>query len=169
MGHAGVGSITHFSCLLFNSLLGIKPVMVPYNGSAPATNALVAGHVDYMCGAAPDVVPQAQGATIKVLAVSSAERNRALPNVPTSKEAGMPEFQVSAWFALFAPKDTPRPILDRLSEALDKALDEESVRKRITELGCDVPEKARRGQQPLTTLMRSEIARWVPVIKAASK
>jgi tripartite-type tricarboxylate transporter receptor subunit TctC len=169
MGHAGVGSIAHFSCLFFNSLLGIKPAMVPYGGSAPAMNALVAGHVDYMCGNVPDVIPQAQGGTIKVLAVSSAERNRSLPNVPTSKEAGMPEFQVSAWYALFAPKDTPRPILDRLSEALEKALDDEAVRNRIIELGCEVPEKAKRGQQSLATLMKTEIARWVPLIRAANK
>jgi tripartite-type tricarboxylate transporter receptor subunit TctC len=169
MGHGGVGSISHFSCLLFNSLLGIKPAMVPFSGTAPATNALVAGHVDYMCGNAPDVIPQALGNTIKVFAVSTSERNQALPNVPTSKEAGMPEFHVSAWYALFAPKDTPRSILDRLSDALDKALNDDNVRKRIVELGCEVPERARHGQQPLAALMRTEIARWVPLIKAANQ
>jgi tripartite-type tricarboxylate transporter receptor subunit TctC len=122
-----------------------------------------------MCGGAPDVIPQAQGGTIKVFAVSSAERNPALPNVPTSKEAGMPEFQISSWNALFAPKNTPRPILDRLSEAVDKALDDDAVRKRITEIGCDVPEKARRGQQALAAILKNEIVRWVPVIKAANR
>jgi tripartite-type tricarboxylate transporter receptor subunit TctC len=122
-----------------------------------------------MCGGAPDVIPQAQGGTIKAFAVSSAERNPALPNVPTSKEAGMPEFQISAWNALFAPKNTPTPILDRLSEAVDKALDDDAVRKRITEIGCYVPEKARRGQQALAALVKNEIVRWVPVIKAANK
>ena len=122
-----------------------------------------------MCGGAPDVIPQAQGGTIKAFAVSSAERNPALPNVPTSKEAGMPEFQISAWNALFAPKNTPTPILDRLSEAVDKALDDDAVRKRIIEVGCGVPGKARRGQQALATLMKNEIVRWVPVIKAANR
>jgi tripartite-type tricarboxylate transporter receptor subunit TctC len=169
MGHAGVGSITHFSGLLFNSLIGVKPVMVPYTGTALATNALIAGYVDYMTGLAPDVIPQAQAGTIKAFAVSSPERNPALPNVPTSAEAGMPEFQVSAWFALFAPKGTPNPILDRLSEALDRALDDEAVRKRIIGIGCEVPEKAKRGRQALTTLLKKEIARWVPVIKAANR
>lgn len=168
MGHAGVGSITHFSGLLFNSLIGIKPAMVPFTGTAPATNALIAGDVDYMTGLAPDVIPQAQAGTIKVFAVSSTERNPALSNVPTSEEAGMPEFQVSAWIALFAPKNTPSPILDRLSDALDKALDDGAVRKRIIEIGCEVPGKARRGRQALTSLLPKEIARWVPVIKAAN-
>jgi tripartite-type tricarboxylate transporter receptor subunit TctC len=169
MGHGGVGGVTHFTGLLFNSLLGIRPTMVPYNGSAPATNALIAGYVDYMSGAAPDVIPQVKAGTIKAFAVSSAGRDPSLPNVPTSKEAGMPEFQVSAWYALFAPKNTPSPILDRLSEALDKALADETVSKRITDIGCDVPEKARWGQQALATLMKNEVARWVPVIKAANK
>jgi tripartite-type tricarboxylate transporter receptor subunit TctC len=168
MGHGGVGSISHFSCLLFNSLVGIKPAMVPFGGTGPATNALIARHVDYMCGNAPDVIPQAQAGTIKVFAVSTVERNRALPDVPTAREVGLPDFDVSAWYALFAPKATPRAIVDQLSAALDKALDEDNVRKRIIDLGCEVPEKARRGQQPLATLVRTEIARWVPLIKAAN-
>jgi tripartite-type tricarboxylate transporter receptor subunit TctC len=168
MGHAGVGSISHFSCLLFNSLVGIKPAMVPFGGTGPATNALIAGHVDYMCGNAPDVIPQAQAGTIKVFAVSTVGRNRALPDVPTAREAELPNFEVSAWYALFAPKATPKSIVDQLSAALDKTLDDENTRKRIIDLGCEVPEKARRGQQPLATLLRTEIARWVPLIKAAN-
>jgi tripartite-type tricarboxylate transporter receptor subunit TctC len=168
MSHAGVGSVTHFTCLLFNSLLEIKPVLVPFNSSALAMNAVIAGHVDYMCGTSPDVIPQIQSGGIKVFAVGSVKRLPTLPNVPTSKEAGLPEFLASPWFALFAPKDTPRPILDRLTDALDRALDDENVPKRLLELGCDVPEKARRGQQPLASLIRSDIARWVPVIKAAN-
>jgi tripartite-type tricarboxylate transporter receptor subunit TctC len=169
MGHGGVGSISHFTCLLFNSLLGIKPAMVPFGGTGPATNALIAGHVDYMCGNAPDVVPQAQAGMIKVFAVSTVGRNRALPNVPTAEEAGLPGFQVSAWYALFAPRDTSRPIIDRLSEALDRALEDENVRTRIIELGCEVPERAKRGQQPLAALMKTEIARLLPLIQAANK
>jgi len=84
-----------------------------------------------MCNTILDVVQQVQGGTLKAYAIGTAERSPALPNVPTSKEAGLPEFQVSAWHALFAPKGTPKPILDKLSDALDKALDDESVRKRL--------------------------------------
>ena len=90
-----------------------------------------------------------------------------LPDVPTSKEAGLPEFQASAWNALFAPKGTPKPILDKLTDALDKALDDATTRKRLLELGSDIPDKARRGQQPLAALVKGEIAKWTPIIKAA--
>jgi tripartite-type tricarboxylate transporter receptor subunit TctC len=168
MAHAGVGSITHFTCLLLNSTLGVKPTMVPFNGAGPAVNALVGSQVDYMCDTIPDIVQQVQGGTIKAYAIGTTERNLALPNVPTSKEAGLPEFQASAWYALFAPKGTPKAILDKLTGALDKALDDETVRKRLLDLGCDIPNKTKRGQQALTELVKSEIARWTPVIKAAN-
>jgi len=166
--HAGVGSITHFSCLLLNSILSVKPTLVPFTGAAPAINALIGGQVDYMCNTILDVVQQVQGGTLKAYAIGTAERSPALPNVPTSKEAGLPEFQVSAWHALFAPKGTPKPILDKLSDALDKALDDENVRKRLFDLGCDIPGHIRRGRQPLAALVKSEIARWTPIIEAAN-
>jgi tripartite-type tricarboxylate transporter receptor subunit TctC len=86
----------------------------------------------------------------------------------TSKEAGLPAFDASAWNALFAPKNTPKAVLGRLTDALDKALDDETVRKRLRDLGCDLPDKARRGPEPLAALVKSEIARWTPIIKAAS-
>jgi tripartite-type tricarboxylate transporter receptor subunit TctC len=123
MAHAGVGSVAFTTCLLLNSILGVKPTLVPYNGTGPAMIALVGGQVDYMCDQVVNVVPQVQGGTIKAYAVGTAERNPALPDVPTSKEAGLPEFQASAWNGLFAPKGTPQPILDKLSDALSKALD----------------------------------------------
>ena len=87
--------------------------------------------------------------------------------MPTTVEAGLPEFQTSAWFALFAPSGTPKPILDRLSDALDRALDDDVIGKRMVALASEIPAKPRRGQQPLQALVKSEIARWTPVIKAA--
>ena len=168
MAHAGVGSIAHVTCLLLNSILGVKPTQVPFTGGAPAINALIGGQVDYMCNTIPDVIAQVQGGTIKVYAISSADRNPTLPNVPTAKEAGLPEFQVSAWNALFAPKGTPKPVLDKLTDALDNALDDTNVIKRLVDLGCDIPDKASRGQGPLAAIVKSEIARWAPIIKAAN-
>jgi tripartite-type tricarboxylate transporter receptor subunit TctC len=168
VSHAGVGSISHFTCVLLSSMLGVRPTMVPFNGAAPAVNALIGNQVDYMCDSISDVVQQVQSGTIKAYAIGTATRNPALPNVPTSKEAGLPEFQASGWYALFAPKRTPKPILDQLTDALDKALDDENVRRRLLELGCDIPDKARRGQQPLAVLVKGEIARWTPIIKAAN-
>jgi tripartite-type tricarboxylate transporter receptor subunit TctC len=168
VAHAGVGSITHTTCLLLNSLLGVKPTFVPFTGAAPAMNALLGGQIDYICNAIPDAVAQVQSGTAKGYAISTADRSPALPNVPTAKEAGLPEFQASAWNALFAPKGTPQPVLDKLSDSLDKALDDENVRKRLLDLGCDIPDKTKRGPQPLAALVKSEIARWTPIINSAN-
>jgi len=120
-----------------------------------------------MCDQIVNVVSQVQGGTIKAYAIGTAERNPALPDIPTTREAGLPEFQASAWNALFAPKTTPRPIVDKLADALDKALDDETTRKRLLELGSDLPSKERRGSAALAALVKSEIARWTPIINAA--
>jgi len=167
MAHAGVGSVSFTTCLLLNSMLGVKPTSIPFNGTGPALTALISGQVDYMCDQIVNVVQQVLAGQIKAYAIGTPERSPALPNVPTSKEAGLPEFQAQAWNALFAPKDTPKPILDKLTDALDKALDDEHTRQRLLELGSVLPGKAERGQQPLAALVKSEIERWTPIIKAA--
>jgi len=168
VAHAGVGSITHTTCLLLHSLLGVRLTLVPFNGAAPAMNALLGGQVDYISNAIPDAVQPILSGLAKGYAISTGERSPSLPNVPTSKEAGLPEFDASAWNALFAPKGTPKAVLDTLTVALDKALDDETVRKRLFEIGCDIPVKSKRGQQPLAVLVKSEIARWTPIITASS-
>jgi tripartite-type tricarboxylate transporter receptor subunit TctC len=166
--HAGVGSIFFTSCLLLNSIIGAKPTPVPFNGGAPAMNALVGGQVDYMCADIITGGTHHEGGKIKVYAVASAARNPALPGVPTTVEGGLPEFQVAAWNGLFAPKGTPKAVLDKLVDALDKALDDEASRKRMLVLGSDIPEKAKRGPAPFLALVKSEIARWSPIIEAAN-
>ena len=131
-------------------------------------NALVGGQVDYMCADVALSISQLQAGTIKAFAVGTAERNTMLPNVPTSNEAGLPEFRASAWNGLFAPKATPKPVLERLAGALDKALDDANTRKHLQELGSDIPDKASRGPQPLAALVKSEIAKWTPIINSAN-
>jgi tripartite-type tricarboxylate transporter receptor subunit TctC len=167
MAHAGVGSVSFTTCLLLNHILKVKPTSVPYQGTGPSMNALVGGQVDYMCDQIVNAVPQILGGTIKAYAIGTDERNASLPNVPTTKEAGLPEFQASAWNALFAPKDTPKAVVEKLSAALDKALDDETTRKRLLELGSDIPGKDGRGGAALSTLVQAEIAKWTPVIRAA--
>ena len=167
MAHAGVGSVSFTTCLLLNSILGVKPTTVPYNGTGPAMNALVGGQVDYMCDQIVNVVPQVARRTIKAYAIAAAAKNPALPDLPTTKEAGLPEFEVSAWHALFAPKRTPKPILDKLTDALDKGLSDDTTRQRLFDLGSDIPDAPQRGQEALATLVKNEIARWTPLIKAA--
>jgi tripartite-type tricarboxylate transporter receptor subunit TctC len=166
--HAGVGSIFFTTCLLLNSIVGVNPTLVPFNGGAPAMNALVAGQVDYMCADIITGGAHLEAGRIKIYAIASAERNAALASVPTTVEAGLPEFQVSAWNGLFAPKATPKLVIDTLADALDKALDDDATRKRLLVLGCDIPAKPKRGPQPFLALVKSEIARWTPIIQAAN-
>jgi tripartite-type tricarboxylate transporter receptor subunit TctC len=169
VGHSGVGSLLFTYALLLNSLLGVKPTMVPFTGAAPGANALVGGQIDYMLNGISDVGQQVQAGTIKAYAIAAPERHPALPNVPTTLEAGLPEFLALPWIALFAPKGTPQPIRDKLTDVLDRALDDENVRRRLVEIGGTIPAEAKRGQQPLAALVKSEIARWTPIIEAANK
>jgi tripartite-type tricarboxylate transporter receptor subunit TctC len=168
MAHAGVGSVSYSSCELLSSVLDIKPVGVPFNGTGPAMNALVGGQVDYMCDQIVNAVPQINGGTIKAYAIATAERNPSLPDLPTTAEAGLPKYQASAWNAIFAPKGTPAPILAKLNAAVVKALDDENVRKRLLDLGSDIPKTEARTQAALAALVKSEIEKWSAVLKPAT-
>ena len=165
--HAGVGSIFFTTCLMLNGIIGAKPTQVPFNGGAPAMNALVGGQVDYMCADIITGGTHHESGAIKVLGIAAKEPNPALPGVPTTAQGGLPEFQVSAWNGFLAPKGTPKPVIDRLADALDKALDDDATRKRMLVLGCDIPEKSQRGPAPFLALIKREIDRWSPIIKAA--
>jgi tripartite-type tricarboxylate transporter receptor subunit TctC len=165
--NAGVGSVSHTTCTLFQSMTGTKFTRVPYRGTGPALNDLVAGQVDFGCDQIVNLVPQIQAGTIKAIAIATKERSPSLPDVPTTKEGGLPEYEVSAWNAVFAPKGTPKEITAKLVDALDKALSEENTRKRLLELGGIIPEGADRGPQALQKLVENEVARWTPVLKAA--
>ena len=112
-GHAGVGSISHVSGTVFNAQFGLKPALVAYRGTAPALNDLVGGQIDYMVDQSLNVIPQIKGGTIKVYAVAASARLESIPDVPTTKEAGV-DFIFSAWNAMVAPKGTPKAIVDKL-------------------------------------------------------
>jgi len=166
--HAGPGSVSFTTCLLFNSLVGAKPTRVVYKGTGPALNDLVAGHVDYMCDQIVNLVPQIQANTIKAYAIALAQRSPALPNVPTTKEAGLPEFQAIAWNAIFAPKGTSPDIVKKLNDALKKALADEKTRKRLLDLGSDLSNVNAQTPEGLGKLVESEVARWNKVVKEAA-
>ena len=165
-GHAGVGSIAHVSGLLFNAQFGLKPTLVPYRGTGPALQALVAGQLDYMIDQSLNVIPQVKAGTIKVYAIAAPERLSSLPDAPTTGEAGV-DFVFRAWNAMVAPKGTPNEIVTRLADALSKALDDPKVQERYNELGSSVPTANERGPAGLQKLVESEVARITPVIKAA--
>ncbi len=163
--HAGIGAVSHVTCELLNSVIGIRPTGVPFNGTGPAMNALVGGQVDYMCDQIVNAVPQINGGTIKSYGIATPERNASLPDLPTTTEAGLPTYQVSAWNAIFAPKGTPAAVLAKLNAAASKALDDEIVRKRLIDLGSDIPKAEGRTPQALATLVKSDVARWKSVLK----
>jgi tripartite-type tricarboxylate transporter receptor subunit TctC len=164
--HAGVGSISHVSGTVFNAQFGLKPGLVAYRGTGPALNDLVGGQVDYMVDQSLNVIPQILAGTIKAYAVAAPQRLESLPDVPTTKEAGV-DFIFSAWNAMVAPKGTPQPIVDKLVDALNKALDDPKVKARYIELGSTAPQGADRGPAGLQKLVESEVARITPVLKAA--
>jgi len=165
--HAGVGSVSFTTCTLLTSQLGVKNIVVAYRGTGPALNDLVGGQVDYMCDQIVNVVEQIRGDAIRAYAIATPERSPALPDVPTTKEAGLPDYQVSAWNALFAPKGTPKEIVAKLNDTMVKALDDPATRKRLLDLGSVLPDAPGRLPAALTELVKSEVARWTPILKAA--
>jgi tripartite-type tricarboxylate transporter receptor subunit TctC len=166
--HGGIGSSSHMACLLFTSQAEVKPTLVAYRGVNLAINDLLGGHVDFYCEQAVSVAQQIAAGTLKAYAVTGAERLSALPDVPTAKEAGL-NFQMSIWGGMFAPKDAPKEMIDKLAAALEKAQDDPVVQKRLGDLGGTVPPKEERTPVKFASLVKSEITRWSPILKAANE
>ena len=166
-GTGGVGATSHLTCLFLDSLLGVQPTHVPFRGSGPALNALLGGQVDYVCDQTVGVVPSIQGGQARGLVVAMPERLSVVPDVPTSKEQGLPEFQAVGWNALFAPKGTPKDIVMKLNAAARAALDDEGTKKRLLDLGANLPTESERTPEWLGQHVAKEIDKWVPVIKKA--
>jgi tripartite-type tricarboxylate transporter receptor subunit TctC len=163
--HAGVGSEIHAACTLLQSIIGTKTARVAYRGGAPAINDLVAGQVDFGCTVLSTVAPQVQAGSLKALAVTGPERVDVLKDIPTTTEAGLPAFQAMTWTAIFAPKGLQLAVQSKLTNALAKALDDVATRKRLIDLGAQIPDEAHRTPQALQKLVESEVARWAPVLK----
>ena len=165
MAHAGIGSVSYATCTLLNSIIDAHPATKAYQGTGPALQALMAGHVDYMCDQIVSAFPRIKSGDVKALAIVSPRRSPVLPDVPTATEAGIGNFAITAWNALFAPKGTPRELIDRLNAALGRALDDPDVRKELTDLGSEVPSVEERSPAELAKRVESEIARWTPSSK----
>jgi tripartite-type tricarboxylate transporter receptor subunit TctC len=163
--HGGIGASSHMACLLFTEQIGAKPTLVAYRGSAPALNDLIGGHVDFMCEQSVSVAESVLAGSVKAYAVSAEERLATLPNVPTAVEAGI-DYDMSVWAGLFAPAGVPPEIVARLADALDKTLDEPAVRETLAKLGGSIPAKAERNPAAFDRFVRSEVARWTPVLAA---
>jgi tripartite-type tricarboxylate transporter receptor subunit TctC len=163
--HGGIGASSHMACLLFTAAIGAKPTLVAYRGSGPALNDLMGGHVDFLCEQSVSVAEAVQGGLVKAYAVAANERLATLPDVPTAREAGV-NYEMSVWAGLFAPKGVATDIIAKLADALDKALDDPTVRARLTQLGGSIPAKSERNPAVFDKFVRAEIARWGPILAA---
>jgi tripartite-type tricarboxylate transporter receptor subunit TctC len=164
MASSGNGTSIHLSGELFKQITGVEMPHVPYRGSGPAVNDLIGGQVDVMFDNLPSSIEHAKAGTLRPLAVTSAQRSPAIPNVPTLAESGLPGFEATSWFALFAPKGTPAAIVAKLNQEVRKALETPELQKRFAELGGEI-----RPMSPdeLAAYVRSEHDKWAKVVKTA--
>lgn len=167
MGHNGIGSAAHITCVLLFQVIGTEPTYVTYRGYGQTINDILAGVIDGTCDLVASVSGQVQAGTVKALAVAVDERSPAVPDVPTSKEAGLPDFRSETWTGLYAPKGTPAPVLAKLREAVAKSLADPAVQKRFADIGAAVPKPERQGGDYMLKLVTSEVDRWSAIIKKA--
>src|SRR5262249_37872164 len=166
-GFAGIGSASHLCSLLFLNAIDSSINGVPYKGTAPALNDLLRGHLDFMCDQTINVLQPAKTGLVKAFAATTPQRLKVAPELPTIAESGVPDFQMVVWYAMYAPKGTPKPIIDRLSAALQKALQDPDVQERLAQSGAETvaPERAR--PEVLRDHLKAELDRWVPIIRKA--
>ncbi|WKB54941.1 tripartite tricarboxylate transporter substrate binding protein BugD [Eleftheria terrae] len=171
MANAGLGSASHLCGLLYMSTVKIDMVTVPYKGTGPAMTDLIGGQVDLMCDQTTNTTPQISGGKVKAYAVTSPKRltTDALKNLPTLDESGLKGFQVAIWHGLYAPKGTPKPVLDKLNAALKAALKDPEFIKREEALGAVIVTDGRVNPAEHKKFVESEINKWTPVIKAAGQ
>ena len=167
LANAGLGAVSHLCGLLFMTQLGAELTTVPYKGTGPAMNDLLGGQVDLLCDQTTQTVPMIKEGRVKVFGVTTLKRLAVLPNVPTLDEQGMKGFEVKVWHGMYAPKGTPKPALDKITAALQTALQDPMVKQRLTDLSSDVVSMDKVTASGLKTHLEAEIAKWDPVIKKA--
>ena len=167
-GTAGAGSGSHIAGLYFESVSGIKLQYVPYRGTAPAMNDLVAGQIDLIVDQTSNSISQVRAGTIRAYAVTDDKRVESAPDVPTVDEAGLPGFHMTLWSGLWVPKATPKEIVAKLNAAAVEALNDPAVRKQLENLGLQMPPKDQLSPEALGSWQKAEIAKWWPMIKAAN-
>ena len=165
--NAGIGAASHLCGMLFMSAIQTDLLTVPYKGTAPAMTDLLGGQVNLMCDQTTNTTSQIKGAKVKVYGVTSKTRVASLPDVPTMDEAGFKDFEVGIWHGMWAPKSTPKPIVDKLNAALNEALNNEDLKKRFADLGTAPEPAERRKPEVLRAFLPAEIAKWGPIIKKA--
>ena len=165
--NAGLGSASHLCGMLFMSAIGTDLTTVPYKGTGPAMNDLLGGQVDFMCDQTTNTTSQIKGGKIKVYGVTTKTRVPNMPEVPTLNESGLPGFEVAVWHGMYAPKGTPKPVVDALAGALQTALKDPTVKQRFADLGTEPVEEKRATPAALRAHLKAEIDRWGPIITKA--
>jgi len=166
-GTSGVGAATHVAGVLLQKLTGTRFQFVPYRGAGPAVQDLVAGQIDLMIDQISNVLGQVRAGRIRGYAVTSKTRALVAPELPTVDEAGLPDFHISVWHGLWAPKNTPKDVVAKLNRAIVEALLDANVRARFVDIGQEIYPLDQQTPNALAALQRAEVEKWWPIIKAA--
>jgi tripartite-type tricarboxylate transporter receptor subunit TctC len=167
--NAGIGAASHLCGMLFMSAIQTDLLTVPYKGTGPAMNDLLGGQVTFMCDQTTSTTAQIKSGKVKVYGITAAQRVSSLPDVPTLQEQGLKGADVAIWHGLYAPKGTPKPVLDKLVSSMQAALKEEDVRKRFTDLGAVTYGPDKQTPAALQAHLKAEIDKWAPLIKKAGQ
>lgn len=167
LANAGLGAVSHLCGMLLQKALGVNLQTIPFQGTAPAMNALLGGQVDILCDQTTQTIPQIKAGTVKFYGVTTRSRIKALPDAPTLHEQGLKDFEMVVWHGIYTPRGTPKPIVNRLNEALRASLKDADVQKRFAELGVEIVPEAKQTPEALQSWLKSEIDRLGPLIRAA--
>src|SRR5947209_10542355 len=167
-GTSGAGGPGHIGGVLFQKLSGTRFQFVPYRGMTPAMQDLVSGQIDLMIADPASAIPQFRAGRIKVFAITAASRSVSAPDIPTVDEAGLPGLYLAPWHGMWAPKGTPKPVIATLNAAVVEALADDTVRRRLAELGSNIPPREQQTPEALGAFHKAEIEKWWPIIKAAN-
>jgi tripartite-type tricarboxylate transporter receptor subunit TctC len=166
-GHAGVGSASHLCGLLLLNAIETPVTVVPYRGTGPALSDLIGGQFDFMCDQTLNVLQPIKDGLIRAYGATTKQRLPVLPDLPTATESGFPEVEITVWFGMWAPKGTPKPVIDTLSAALQEALRDPEVKNRLATAGAETVSSERARPDALQAHLKSEIDRWTPIIMKA--